>query len=240
MSAAHRSAGISKSRRAYDWIRQRITTGAFTPGYRLVLTALAADLEMSVVPVREAIRELSAEGLVTFERNVGARVAMVDDSSYRHAMQVITVVESAATALSAGHLAASDLERARELNEVMRSGLAHLDSRLFGSLNQEFHHTLYAKCPNPRLLEVVEAEWARLGHLRDSIFSFVPGRAPASVCEHDVLLDLIEQGAPPEKIEHAVRGHRHGSLEAFLTNRHPESAATHAATAHAATAHEGA
>jgi len=225
-SASAASAGgtdVSKSRRAYDWIRDRITTGAFTPGYRLVLSSLAADLAMSVVPVREAIRELTAEGLVTFERHVGARVAMVDDSSYRYAMQVISVVESAATALSAAHLTPADVARARDLNEVMRSGLAHLDSRLFSGLNQEFHHTLYAKCPNPRLLEVVEAEWARLGHFRDSIFSFVPERAPASVCEHDTLIDLIEQGAPPEEIEQAVRSHRHGSLEAFLTNRHPEA-----------------
>jgi DNA-binding GntR family transcriptional regulator len=148
---------------------------------------------------------------------------MVDESAYRYAMQVITVVESAATALSAAHLTGADLARAREINDVMRRDLIDLDSRLFSALNQEFHHTLYAKCPNPRLLEVVEAEWARLGHFRDSIFTFVPDRAPASVCEHDSLLELIEQGAPPEKIEHAVREHRHGSLEAFLTNRHHEA-----------------
>lgn len=216
---------LSKSRRAYEWIRHRIATGAYSPGYRLVLTALAAELSMSVVPVREAIRELSAEGLVTFERNVGARVALVDASQYRYAMQVISVVESAATALAASHLTDTDLARARELNDVMRGGLLDLDSRLFSALNQEFHHTLYAKCPNPRLLEVVEVEWARLGHLRDSIFSFVPGRAPESVCEHDALIDLIEQGAPPEKIEQAVRQHRTGSLTAFLTHLDPGPAA---------------
>jgi len=214
------STDVSKSRRAYDWIRQRISTGVYSPGYRLVLSSLAAELSMSVVPVREAIRELSAEGLVTFERNVGARVALVDAESYRHAMQVISVIESAATALSAQHLTQADLARARELNEVMRDGLPDLDPRLFSGLNQEFHHTLYAKCPNPRLLEVVEVEWARLGHLRDSIFTFVPGRAPESVCEHDKLLDLIEQGAPTDEVEQAVRQHRTGSLAAFLT-RHP-------------------
>jgi len=208
---------VGKSRRAYDWIRERITSGSYGPGYRLVLTSLAAELSMSVVPVREAIRELSAEGLVTFERNVGARVAMVDADQYRAAMQVISVVESAATALAAHHLTAADLTRARELNGVMRSGLVELDSSVFSALNQEFHRTLYARCPNPRLLELVEVEWARLGHLRDSIFSFVPGRAPDSVCEHDALLDLIEARASPEEIEQAVRQHRNGTLTAFLT-----------------------
>lgn len=210
-------ADVSKSQRAYDWIRQRITTGRFGPGYRLVLSSLAAELSMSVVPVREAIRRLTAEGLVTFEHNVGARVAMVDASQYRFAMQVISVIESAATALSSRYLTREDLARARELNGVMRSGLADLDSRLFSALNQEFHHTLYAKCPNPRLLEIVEVEWSRLGHLRDSIFSIVPGRAPTSVCEHDQLLDLIEAGASLEDIEQAVREHRSGTLAAFLS-----------------------
>jgi len=215
---------VSKSRRAYEWIRERITSGSYGPGYRLVLTSLAAELAISVVPVREAIRELSAEGLVTFERNVGARVAMVDAGQYRAAMQVISVVESAATALAARHLTAADLTRARELNGVMRSGLIDLDSGAFSALNQEFHRTLYARCPNPRLLELVEVEWARLGHLRDSIFSFVPGRAPDSVCEHDALLDLIAARASPEEIEQAVRRHRNGTLSAFLTTTTTEGA----------------
>lgn len=218
------TADTSKSDVAYDWIRQRITSGAYGPGYRLVLTSLAAELAMSVVPVREAIRHLTAEGLVTFERNVGARVAMVDASQYRYAMQVISVMESAATALAAPLLTAADLTRARELNQVMRSGLADFDSRLFSALNQEFHHTLYVKCPNPRLLELVEVEWARLGHLRDSIFTFVPGRPPESVREHDALIALIESRAEHGEIEQAVRRHRTGSLDAFLANHYPTGA----------------
>jgi len=212
----------SKSQRAYEWIRDRITAGAYGPGYRLVLSALANELSMSVVPVREAVRALTAEGLVTFEHNVGARVAMVDASQYRATMQVISVVESAATALAAPLLTPEDLARARELNNVMRGGLHDLDPRVFSALNQELHHTLYAKCPNARLLEIVEVEWARLGRLRDSVFTFVPGRAPHSVEEHDALIDLIAAGASPEEIELAVRQHRSGTLSAFLTNRHDE------------------
>ncbi len=64
---------LSKSQQAYHWIKERITRQEFTPGYRLVLGSIAGDLDMSVVPVREAIRQLEAEGLVMFERNVGAR-----------------------------------------------------------------------------------------------------------------------------------------------------------------------
>ncbi|NHT16097.1 GntR family transcriptional regulator [Cellulomonas sp. IC4_254] len=213
--------GVSKSQRAYHWIKERIAKQEFTPGYRLVLGTIANGLDMSVVPVREAVRQLEAEGLVTFERNVGARVSMVDDTQYRHAMQAITVVESAATALAARHLTADDLRRARAVNEVMTGSLDRFDPRAFSALNQEFHHILYSRCANPRLLEIVDAEWARLAPMRDSIFAFVPARAQESVQEHEQLLRLIEDGAPPEDIEQAVRRHRTGTLAAYLEHEHP-------------------
>ncbi|MBT0772908.1 GntR family transcriptional regulator [Kineosporia sp. J2-2] len=218
------SAGdLSKSQTAYLWLRERIATGAFGPGYRLVLSSLAAELSMSVVPVREAVRALTAEGLVSFERNVGARVALLDDAQYRFALQTISVVEGAATALAAPLLTPADLARARELNDMVRQGLPDLDPRVFRTVNQELHRTLYAPCPNPRLLEVVASEWARLGHLRDSASGIVPGRASATVAEHDDLIDLIENGATATRIEAAVRRHRTGSLPADLAVRHPEA-----------------
>ncbi|WP_394551738.1 GntR family transcriptional regulator [Agromyces sp. MMS24-JH15] len=218
------SDGLSKSRRAYLWIRARIAGQEFTPGYRLVLGAIAGELDMSVVPVREAIRQLEAEGLVTFERNVGARVAMVDDAQYRFSMQALAILEGSATALAARRLTADDLRRAREINERMTETLGHFDPRTFTRLNEEFHATLFARTANPRLLELVEAEWARLGHLRDSTFAFVPGRAQESVREHEHLLQLVERGAPLETIEHAARRHRSATLDAYLIHEHPEEA----------------
>lgn len=222
-ASADVEAGLSKSQRAYQWIRERIASSEFTAGYRLVLGAIATELDMSVVPVREAVRQLEAEGLVTFERNVGARVSMVDEASYRYTMQAITIVESAATALASRSLTEEDLRKARAINQVMTDCLDNFDPRTFSALNQQFHHTLYMKCPNPRLLEIVDGEWTRLGHLRDTIFSFVPGRAPESVREHEDILQLIERGAPLEEIENSVRRHRQGTLSAFLIHEHPDA-----------------
>ena len=59
----------SKSEQAYAAVKARIIEQDVLPGYRLVLGKIAEDLGVSVVPVREAIRRLEAEGLVTFERN---------------------------------------------------------------------------------------------------------------------------------------------------------------------------
>lgn len=212
---------LSKAQLAYQWLRARIASGEFGPGYRLVISALGAELAMSNVPIREAVRQLAAEGLVTLERNVGARVARVDGTQYRFAMQTIGIVESAATALAAPFLTSVDLARARELNDVVRRGLPDLDPRVFRAVNQELHRTLHARCPNPRLVEIVDAEWSRLGHLRDSIAGIEPGRAAVAVAEHDALIDLIADGAPYDEIERAARGHRMGALSADLAVRHP-------------------
>ena len=88
----------SKSTRAYEWIRDRIRFHEYTPGHRLVIAPIAEALDMSAVPVREAIRRLEAEGLVTFEHNVGARVALVDEQEYVHTLQTLGLVEEVADA----------------------------------------------------------------------------------------------------------------------------------------------
>ena len=221
-ASAQPASAQSKSQQAYHWIKERIAAQEFTPGYRLVLGTIAGDLDMSVVPVREAIRQLEAEGLVTFERNVGARVSMVDDSQYRFSMQSLSILEGAATALSARALTTEDVRRARRINELMVETLDHFDPRAFTALNQEFHATLFEKCANPRMLDLVRAEWARLGHLRDSTFSFVPGRAAESVREHENILVLIENGAPLAEIEKTARRHRSATLDAYLIHEHPD------------------
>ncbi|MGY4642998.1 GntR family transcriptional regulator [Cellulomonas sp. URHB0016] len=212
----------SKSQHAYHWLKERIAGEELAPGYRLVLGSIADELGMSVVPVREAIRRLEAEGLVTFEHNVGARVSMIDDTQYRHSMETLAILEGAATALAARHLTDDALRLARELNRRLVESLHDFHPRTFTSLNHEFHAVLFAACPNPRLLALVDAEWVRLGHLRDSTFSFVPGRAQESVREHETLLDLVETCAPLADIERAARSHRSATLAAYLSHEHPD------------------
>jgi DNA-binding GntR family transcriptional regulator len=215
MSTPNPSATLSKSEQAYAWIRERIHNGTFVPGYRLVLGAIAKDLEISVVPVREAIRRLEAEGLITFERNVGAQVAMLNDAEYVTTMQTLGIVEGAATMLSAPFITAADIAAARAVNAQMIETLDHFEPRRFTELNREFHSVLFDRCPNHHLLDIVHRGWNQMNVLRDSTFSFVPGRARASVNEHEGILKLIEDGADGLEIEMAARAHRTRTLDAF-------------------------
>jgi DNA-binding GntR family transcriptional regulator len=215
-AVAQGKAAPSKSQLSYQWIKGRISDGTFTPGYRLVLGQIARELEVSVVPVREAIRLLEAEGLVTFERNVGAQVALIKETEYLHTMQTLAIVEGAATALSAPNLTPDHLRRARAVNQRMRRTLDDFDPHRFTELNLEFHSVLFEECPNPHILDLVHRGWNRMRMLRDSSFSFVPGRARDSVAEHDRIVELIELAADPVEIELAARRHRTATLDAML------------------------
>jgi DNA-binding GntR family transcriptional regulator len=210
---------VSKVDLAYDLIRGRIQSGAYTPGYRLVLGVLAKELGVSTVPVREAVRRLEAEDLVEVVRNVGATVRGLDPVEYRWAVETLAVVEGAATGMAAAHLADAALTEARRLNEAMRAGLDDLDPLRHSRLNQQFHRVLTEPCPNPHLLDLVERGWARVSGLRSSVFSFVPDRAAESVREHAALLDLIGRGAPPAEIEAAARAHREATVRAVLDSQ---------------------
>lgn len=206
----------SKSERAYRLIRDRIDSGQYVPGYRLVLAPIANELGMSVVPVREAIRRLEAEQLVTFERNVGAQVALIKETEYLHTMQTLALVEGSATALAAPGITQDQIERARAINETMRETLSAFDPQRFTALNLEFHSVLFESCPNPHILDLVHRGWNRMKVLRNSSFSFVPGRAQESVEEHEQILRLIEQGASSVEIEMAARAHRTATLDAVM------------------------
>ena len=74
--ADEKQKGLTKQERVYRAIRERILSGAYGPGYRVVIDALAEEFGVSALPVREAIWRLEAEGLVVYRPNAGAQVAL--------------------------------------------------------------------------------------------------------------------------------------------------------------------
>lgn len=208
MTAPRPPGAPSKSEQAYHWLREKIRTRELEPGHRLVLSTIAQELGVSVVPVREAIRQLEAEGLVTYEHNVGARVSTMNRAAYFETMETVALLEGTATALSVPHLEPADLASAKELNGKMAALLTDFDPDVFTTLNQEFHTALFHRCPNTRLVELLHEEWDRLDYFRVSTFRYIPERAQTSVAEHSQLVALIEAGADADYIEQRARAHR--------------------------------
>jgi DNA-binding GntR family transcriptional regulator len=208
----------SKLELAYETIRGRILQGTYGPGYRLVIDVLARELGMSQVPVREAIRRLEAEGWVTFERYVGARVALADPAEWESLMQVLALLEGAATAEATPRLDEGDLETLRDLNRAMVAASRAGNMLAFSRLNREFHERIDARCPNPVLVAMTRDLWRRLDVVRRSVFVYIPDRPRESVEEHERILDLIARGAPALDIELEVRENKLRTLR-FLRDR---------------------
>ncbi|MDN5704783.1 MAG: GntR family transcriptional regulator [Yaniella sp.] len=209
--------GLSKADQAHQHVLKGITTGHYQPGDRLVLSTIADELGMSVVPVREAIRRLQTDNLVQFERNVGATVTGIDPVEYRHTMETLALTEGYSTAQCAPLVTQETLEKARGINQQMRALVAHdFAPEKFTELNEQFHSALFEHHQNPHILDLVHRGWNRLAALRSSTFSFVPSRAISSVAEHEELLKLIADGAEFSIIESAARNHRLNTLHAYL------------------------
>ncbi len=206
---------VSKADQAYDILKERIMDGAYGPGHRLVIDQLAREHGISSVPWRESLRRLEAEGWVDIVPNVGALVKTFDTDAFERSMRLLARLEGLATSLSAAHLDADDIAEARRLNKAAADALAGFDTMRFGKLNREFHELLCSRCQDDRLFDLVQHEWSRMDVIRRSAFFYAPGRALASVSEHDAILDLIEGGADPEMIETAVRRHEVDNLNAI-------------------------
>ena len=209
---------VSKAEQAYEILRRGIMDGTYGPGRRLVIDQLGREHGISSVPWRESLRRLEAEGWVEIVPNTGAVVKTVDVESWQRIMQLLARLEAYATALSASRLTADEIAEARRLNAGMAEALTALDPQRFGELNRRFHELLCSRCEDARLLGMVHTEWDRLELTRRSAYWYAPGRAQASLAEHDELLDLIEAGAAADVIEAAVRRHEIATLDAVAAH----------------------
>jgi DNA-binding GntR family transcriptional regulator len=206
---------VTKQERVYRVVRERILSGAYGPGYRVVIDALAAEFGVSALPVREAIRRLEAEGLVIFRPNAGAHVAPADPGLFDEEMTVLAVLEGYATALAAGNLTKTDIKRLTALTDDMVEAIERLDPLNFGKLNQEFHAVIYGRCPNAALVDLLQDVARRLDAIRRTVFVQIPYRGAESVSEHRRLIALISEGAPVSQIEAAAREHKLHTVESF-------------------------
>src|SRR5699024_9997003 len=105
-----------------------------------VLSTIANELGMSVVPVREAIRRLQTDKFVQLERNVGATVSGIDPVEYHHTMETLSLVEGYSTARCAPLITAESLTMAREMNgQVRQQAESRIGPEQITELSGKFH-----------------------------------------------------------------------------------------------------
>jgi DNA-binding GntR family transcriptional regulator len=209
---------VNKQERTYTIIRDRIHAGSIAPLQRLNIDAIARELGVSPIPVREALRRLEAEGWVRFTPNVGAVVSPVDDTTWEQLMAVLAVLEGAASGEAAQHLRKSDLTRLRKIAAAMEEPAVLADPRRFSRLNRTLHAVIVARCPNAFLTEMLTQTNARLDRLRSTMFVYLPHRSQEALGEHRRLIELLEGGSK-EEVESYARWHKLRTIEAYRAMR---------------------
>ncbi|MDR3592014.1 MAG: GntR family transcriptional regulator [Negativicutes bacterium] len=205
---------MNKKQEAYGFIRSQILNGTYGPGYRIVIDRVARELGLSSIPVREAINQLGADGLIEVIPYTGAIVQQVNETDYQEAAFVMLVLEGAATALAANYLTTQEIKAIEKINRLMEKALDNLDFEQVGELNAKFHAAIHDRCGNSYLIERLNQVWQRISQVRQASFPFAPQRARESIREHDGLIELLKQKASSAQIEDCVRQHKLNTLQA--------------------------
>lgn len=147
----------SKTDLAASLLRELILTGELSPGEPLRQRSLADRLGVSPTPVREALRLLEAEGLVTSDVHRGACVAKPDRSSAEETARVRGALEALAAELAAAKISEAELAGLRSLEQEMAASLD--DRHRYAVLNRQFHYDVSRAAHSPLLLSLLRLAW---------------------------------------------------------------------------------
>ena len=196
---------------AYRRLLDEIRSGALAPGARLRETELADRLGISRTPVREAIRQLEADGLVAHLPRQGATIRSLDHAEVVELYEMRAVLEGTAARLAAR--AASDIELAEltALNTELAEAPAGPQAK---ELNRQFHRMMLESARNRFLLKSMNALQKTLLILGPTTLAD-PSRAVSAVAEHAAVISALKarDGAAAEA---AMRAHVDAALSARI------------------------
>jgi DNA-binding GntR family transcriptional regulator len=205
---------------ATDELRRRILDGHYAAGTPLRQDALAEEFGVSRIPVREALFQLEAEGLVRIVPHRGAIVSELSAEEVEDIFELRALLEPRLLRLSAPRLQSSDFEalhaQLAEYGEELKAG--HVGR--WGELNSAFHMRLYSQSGRPRSLALVSTLLRESDRHTRMQLSYTDGRARAQE-EHAELLRLCESGRIREACA-LLRTHIENAgeaLVAFLATR---------------------
>ena len=167
-------------------IREGITSGRYPLGSRLDQNALAGELGISTIPVREALRQLEAEGLVEISPRRGAFVAAISTAEMIEIYKIREALDTLAISEAVPNLTEADFRRVEAiLDELEEStGVHDVDRTL--ALNRQFHGAIYAAAGMPRLVQMISNLTNRY-----SIYNkvYIPRHSEHSTQEHRAIFE---------------------------------------------------
>lgn len=137
-------------------LRDRIIRGVYAEDAPLRQDAIAAELGVSRIPVREALRQLEAEGLVVFNPHRGAVVSSLSLNEIEELFDLRSQIESDLVRRAVVRTTKEDLTRAKEILQAYDAAFRKGEVTAWGTLNWEFHSTLYAPADRPFTMATVQ------------------------------------------------------------------------------------
>ncbi len=202
----------TKSRYAYEQLREQIIAGKLPPGERLRLRALAESLGLSEMPVREALRMLSRDGLVAFADHRGATVTEIPLADVRATVSARMWLEVLAVREA---VPLHDAPSLAVVRGALAAGRAARDGTAFSVANRQLHEAIEA--PAPAVLRAMISEaWDRVWLARrgSSLFLLRPEQIEVAHAEHETLVKAIA-ARDVAAAERVMKRHRTSSLRAW-------------------------
>jgi DNA-binding GntR family transcriptional regulator len=158
-----RSEHKTKTELALEAIREAIMEGRMRPGARLTLAQLSNVLGMSITPIREAIRVLEADGLVSYEAHKGIWVTDLTAEQSRELTLLRARLEGLATELAVPKLTKDDVLELVRLQRVMVEAAAARDDRSMTQANLDWHYQIYRAAETQFVLRHISRLWIPYG-----------------------------------------------------------------------------
>ena len=207
-----RVAPVSVQSQVVAKLREAIFSGMFGPGEKLSEPALCRDLGVSRTSIREALRSLAAEKLVTIVPNRGPSVTRISWEEADAIYQVRALLEGEAMALLARRIEPPDLSEMSTALLAFEAAASNNDASKRAASATRFYEVILARCGNPVVAELLRALHARINFLRAGTMS-IPGRSLASLREMRAMLDALAAG-DPELARKAALDHVHAAQTA--------------------------
>ena len=183
----------SKKELIVDALQEEILTGQLRPGEVLRQDELAARFGVSITPVREALRELGARGLLDHEAHRGVKVAEATMDGHEELAEIRAMLEGYAARLATPWLADADLAALDALNGRMEAIIGTADAGEYRQLNYDFHMLVYEACGNALLIPLIRQTWAAYEW---TTLMVIPSRMEGAVEEHRAIADALRRRDP--------------------------------------------
>ena len=187
-------------------LRADVASGFLAPGDQIVQERLAERYGVSRAPLREALRLLESEGLVTHEPHRGYFVTSLSVADLHEVYRLRSLLEAEAITSAVPHLSPADIDRIESLADVIDEASSRADLGAVTTVNREFHFSIFDASQMPRLIKLLGQLWDATDAYRAVYFS-----DPTN---------LIRISAEHRQIIEALRVHdTHGVLAAHANHR---------------------